>query len=797
MIRRRVRRTSSVHRLAALFVTLVALAAVPLAATPAAVAAPAQTAKYLSLKIDSVSPNSVSAATTTVVVKATISNIGDRPVKNLAVRMQRAPKITTDAQMRSMLLPGQQGFDVSGPFENVSDHLNPGQSTSFTLTMATNGPAPSLAINTPGVYPMLLNVNATPEPGIESRLDEARFLLPVTETPGGEVTPPAKPSTAMTLLWPLSDQPHVAPRILYSVPQQLRLVDDVLSKSLVVGGHLNDMLAAVESMAGGQSDRQKRLASAMCLAIDPDLVSTVAAMTHGYEVLDNPARPSGAVHPGTGTAAAVSWLGRLKVLASSMCTIALPFGHTDLTNVYAVPDAELHDLATKDGVAAVENVLGVKTLPGVTWPENGMIDANAATAMRAGGTTTVLLARDAITDSDGAGVAVPDLAAFPDAPAPKPSGLEPVGPPLHAASIDVYTATALAAVGEQPITPVFTPERVRFTVGDDSRAARLQDAVGALTYSSLAEPPDVPHGLLLAPAQSWVTDANEAHVLLTQVSDLLADGHAVARPLAQLVATPPAARSFAPDYFDRADTDGPGPDVRGEVTAQSARLDILEKSMVDNPQAALKPTDVVAPLRQELLRVLAVPGPAGASSASVVDAGRARRAQLVHSIDGLFGSVTVLAPSGVYTLASEQSPLPLVARNDLPIAIRVRVVIDPPPEMTVGDMGLVELPARGSRTLQIPTKISANRKIVLPVELTTAGGHPLGAPAILTVRSNAYGQALALITAGAGTLLLVLAGRRLLRRFRGQPDPADEGRPAPTVHHKRINATSEESVGDE
>jgi len=45
----------------------------------------------------------------------------------------------------------------------------------------------------------------------------------------------------------------------------------------------------------------------------------------------------------------------------------------------------------------------------------------------------------------------------------------------------------------------------------------------------------------------------------------------------------------------------------------------------------------------------------------------------------------------------------------------------------------------------------------------------------VNVRSNAYGQALAIITASAGVLLLLLAGRRLWHRFKGQPDPADEG----------------------
>ncbi|WP_156517210.1 hypothetical protein, partial [Rhodococcus sp. EPR-279] len=57
----------------------------------------------------------------------------------------------------------------------------------------------------------------------------------------------------------------------------------------------------------------------------------------------------------------------------------------------------------------------------------------------------------------------------------------------------------------------------------------------------------------------------------------------------------------------------------------------------------------------------------------------------------------------------------------------------------------------------------------------TLDGSRLGEVSTVSVRSNAYGQALAIITACAGALLLLLAGRRLWHRFRGQPDPADEG----------------------
>lgn len=742
-------------------------------------------ARFLELSIDSVAPTVVGAESSNLTVKATIENVGDRPVSDLAVRLQRAQKITSDAQLRSMLLPEQQGFDVAGPFEDVSPRLDPGKKVTFTIDLPISpGNGTSLSITEPGVYPVLLNVNATPQPGIESKLDEARFLLPVPAVPDSEPAAVTKPSAAVTMLWPIADDPQVAPGVPGIAGEPLRLVDDDLAKSLVPGGRLHEMLAAAETAASGTGERQRRMAAALCLAIDPDLLSTVSAMTRGYVVVDDPSNPRGAVHPGTGTVGALNWLNRLRTLADSMCTIAMPFGHTDLTAVTRVDDETLSELAVPLAVESVESILDVKTLPGVVWPGAGMIDGKTARDLRTGGATTVLLARNGLFDEVASSSVVPDVVQLSDAPAPRPAN-GPVGQPLHAVAIDLYTSTALAAVGAQPQTPVFTPERVRFNIAGDSRAARLQNALGALSFSALLPAGDNPRGLVLAPPQMWQPSAGEARAILTQVSDLFASGRAIARPLGQLVTSPTGNRSFTTAYPDRAAAEGPGDDIRGEVVAQDARLDILGESLVEDPSAPTSPEEFLAPLRDELLRALATPGRNSASTTETREVGRVRRHLLVRSIDNMFNAVTVLAPSGVYTLASAQSPLPLVARNDLPVPIRVRIVMDPPPEMSLGDMGLVDLPARGSRTLQIPTKVSANRKIVLPVELTTDTGHPLGTPAILTIRSNAYGKALTILTSCAGGLLLVLAGRRLFRRFRGEPDPADEGRLAPTTHTLR------------
>jgi hypothetical protein len=60
----------------------------------------------------------------------------------------------------------------------------------------------------------------------------------------------------------------------------------------------------------------------------------------------------------------------------------------------------------------------------------------------------------------------------------------------------------------------------------------------------------------------------------------------------------------------------------------------------------------------------------------------------------------------------------------------------------------------------------------------------------MSVHSNAYGKVLFAITLTAAAVLVLLAGRRLWHRFRGQPDRADLDRPDPP-HHNPADAGRE------
>jgi len=149
-----------------------------------------------------------------------------------------------------------------------------------------------------------------------------------------------------------------------------------------------------------------------------------------------------------------------------------------------------------------------------------------------------------------------------------------------------------------------------------------------------------------------------------------------------------------------------------------------------------------------------------------------------RTVDDLFGAVTIVNPGGSYTLATEHSPLPLALRNDLPVPIKVRLQIDAPPGMSVTDMGDIVLPP-GYLPLKVPIEVHFTQRVAVDVALRTVDGLPLGEPVRLSVHSNAYGKVLFFITLSAGAVLVLLAGRRLWHRFRGQPDRADLDRPDP------------------
>ncbi|WP_433681670.1 DUF6049 family protein [Nocardia sp. CA-119907] len=856
------RRVGLFRIIAAVLTILGSATALPVLITQHAAAQPttpnsSSSPKFLKLTLDSVNPSAVTTTSDPILtVAGTVTNIGDRVVEDISVRIQRAAAVATPSALRSTLRLDQVNYDVTGPFEDVAERLSPGQRKQFTISIALHSASSAaLDITKPGVYPLLLNVNGEPAYGTQARLDDARFLLPVLGVPpaadasGAATQPVPDTPAATTLLWPLADRPRLVAGVPGSVNGKAELTDDELAASLGKGGRLDQLLGALESVLGtNPATRDRTLTSAVCVAVDPDLLITAQAMTRGYRVLASPSDPDGATRAGSGAEQAQTWLDRLRAVASSVCTVALPFAQVDVTALAAVNDPELSARALDAPADIVDSILATKSVRGVSVPDSGSIDDSAGMLLRSHGFGTAVLADTAAVPLGTAGTtaasqqpttgringnqstanqtyttspplpetSTPDVVRLAEiAPAPvTPNGTaeatpepepqasgtpstsapgttttattpppgaatQPVTPPadpaLHAATFDIWSATALAAVGSNPPTPSFTPSRVRYDVTNDSRMARLQDALGAITWTALNPEPNRPRSLLLVPPQQWGANREEATAILKQVELLLRNNLATPRTLAELVAEPPDAQPHEPDYLPQAAHDAVPDRFVVPVRDQGHRITELMRALVEVPENEPTPRQFLTPLRDDLLRVLTLSDRRSGDSAQPDTYAQRRLDQTTRTTDRLYGSVTVLPPGGVYTLASEQSPLLLVARNELPVAIRIRFRIEAPTETKITDPGEETLPPTGSRSFQIPTEVSDSRNLVIPISLTTPDGVALGNPTSVSVRSNAYGQTLAIITACAGILLFLLAGRRLWRRFRGQPDPADEG----------------------
>ncbi|MFD6155466.1 hypothetical protein ACFWF7_12495 [Nocardia sp. NPDC060256] len=794
--------------------------------------------KFLKLSLDSVTPTAVTTTSDpTLTVSGSIMNIGDRMVKDVTVRVQRAAVVTAPRDLRATLQQDQINYAVNGDFEDVVPQLDKGERTKFTVTIPLRPGASttkrSLNISEPGVYPLLLNVNGKPDYGNQARLDDARFLLPVlgvppaskgTDAPDASqaVTAPTDAPVATTVLWPLADRPRVVAGIPGSAESKVELTDDELAASLAKGGRLDQLLGALETVFDTTPTRDRALAASVCLAVDPDLLVTVQAMTKGYRVLASPSDPEGATRAGTGAAQAQTWLDRLRALAGTMCTVALPFAQVDLDALAAVNDPDLSARAMNAPAEIVDSILATKSVRGVSLPDSGSIDNGAGILLRSHGFGTAVLADAAVTPEGTAGtsepaapttgrgdsknqptsnqttvsqtsdVADPDVVRLPavTAPVPPPAAPTPanpaapngnpaaapaVDPALHVTSFDIWSATALAALGSNPPTPSFTPAKVRYEVSNDSRVARLQDALGAISWSALNPQPNQPRSLLLVPPQQWSASKDEGTSLLRQIELLVRSNLAAPRPFQDLVQQPPDPQPYELDYLPQAAADAVPDRFIAPVADQGRRISELMRALVEVPEADPTPRQFLDPLRDDLIRVLSLSDRRTGDATAADTFAQRRTDQTTKALDNIYHSVTVLPPGGVYTLASEQSPLLLVARNNLPVSIRIKFRIEAPHEAKITDLGEQQLPPRGTRSFQIPTEVSDSRNLVIPISLTTPDGIPLGNATSVSVRSNAYGQTLAIITACAGVLLFLLAGRRLWRRFRGQPDPADEG----------------------
>ncbi|MBA8827714.1 hypothetical protein FHX42_005119 [Saccharopolyspora lacisalsi] len=737
-------------------------------APPMTPEASAQSGRPLAhLEVTKVTPSVVRAdSPPEVTVTGTLTNASERVINDLEIRLQRGAPRATEASVQQAMR-SEAPTSTLTPFADIGDRIKPGQRVPFTLRVPLAGGSESLGLTRTGVYPLLLNVNGEPAYGNRARVAESRFMLPVTTLPGAPPTTPAK-ATPTTMLVPLVGYPRMRQEQTPGSPGVL--VDDRLAESLAPGGRLYGLVHAVNQQAGSGSP----LNDGLCFAVDPDLLATATTMLGGYRVRQD----DGSTRAGTGAESAKLWLDELKKATRDRCVIALPYADSDIV---AFGRAGLPDLirGALDGSRIVRRTLGVKPRTDVLWPIDGALDEPAATQLAGMGITTALMHPDALARPESS-----------LRPARIRTGAEDYAP--TAQPTDPLLANALDPGRRSAGTSAQLSPR-----GDGTPS--VQNTLGALTFRA-TQGFEGGARSVLAPPRRWNLDGEELSSLLRGMKRLTKAGYVRPTSIPHSDAQSSDAAQSSGGTASQGD-EKPPPEVALNYPVDSAteeiRQPVLDKLAARNykvgdlyrssekePAVNVDPAQVTTPLRNGLLR--------GASSAWRGDPAASREwvDKADDAIESVLSQVQVDKFAGDITLANSNSPIPITVRNQLPITVGVNLNVSGPPGIEVEDLGLLKIPAKGSRNFYLQTDVRRAGKFSVDVALRAAyGGTQLGQARRLQLNSNAYGAIPLIITGSAAALLVLLSARRIVGRFRrasaNKANPPPESTPETTTERDR------------
>src|SRR5699024_10594661 len=145
-------------------------------------------------------------------------------------RVQVGKQRTTAQQMSSALTDPPPTNAAASEWFGVAEQLDPGQKTSVSITV----PTAELGLDTPGVYPILVNINGTRDYGGAARLPAVNFLIPVAPT---RMSQGDRDGTSVSMLWPIAAMKPAVVMDPYDGP--IVLSDDKLAAELAPGGRLD------------------------------------------------------------------------------------------------------------------------------------------------------------------------------------------------------------------------------------------------------------------------------------------------------------------------------------------------------------------------------------------------------------------------------------------------------------------------------------------------------------------------------------------------------------------------------
>ena len=776
---------------------------VPQLAGPAANDPSAAYNQTLAIAVTSISPRVVTVGTGELTISGTVTNTSGQPVSDLRFRDQRGSALTSVAAVRKELATPSTPDQTVTPFLPFTANLAPKQSSKFSATVPTFTGSGSLAITAPGVYPLMLNINATIGSGsgaLEARVGELHTVLTVLSVPGaGSTSAPTSLATTAAVpfayLWPIQDRAHLGVNGVF--------LDDALVASISKGGRLDSVLGNLEKFdltSGG---------SAATVILDPELLDELQRMAAGYRVLADPgvaqaalvpgAATSGtttsgatsglasapstaagseaapaqsATVPGTGEDEAATFLARLRIDLAKHQTVLLPYGDPDTVGLArAGATNTLTALIAKGRQIAAEALPGLPVLPAlpavggaagspgilttVAYPASGRGDSVTIAGLAAAGDTAALLSGSVVEDDRHAGSALIALG--------------------NGASLP-------AAVANSPFV-----DDAGAVVHRTTAAAALQtSSLAALLAVSARSDHNAP--LLVVPDRFW-GNAGGAQVLAS-LAGVLTDAHVV-RPTALAGVTASAGGSPVALDDEAVNASSPPGQVQqalgnqawvNRLTAQFSKPDTAAGEVSADPKTLLDP------LSEALTRAYSYPDPG--SPATVGSVSGKIMTTVSATVQGLRDEVSLINSNTAFALSASSSTLPLGVQNNSPYNVIVRLRIE-------GDrLGLnatqpadVTLAPGQARQIKVDTRVNKSGTFDVQVELQTLDNVAWNAPSRITIKSNAYGVVILIVIWVAGGVLVVMVVFQLIQRFRktrtdgavsaGSETPAANGPPEP------------------
>ncbi|MCW2702036.1 MAG: hypothetical protein JWQ37_31 [Blastococcus sp.] len=734
------------------------------ATTPLVTAAPADDAtdrdRPVRIDVGRFEPRAVTPGAL-VTVTGTLTNTGGSTISDLGVRLQRGKVLTTRDELAAVGRDPDPATTVLPSFQAVPGVLAPGGELDFSYTVG----ADALQLDRDGVYPVLLNVNGTVDGDQQRRVGELPTFL---------VQQPVVPAsrTAVGWLWPLTERTHRSPSGMF--------VNDGLADAIAPDGRLDRALAVIERLPASTAPGGTGTVPVLpvTLAIDPALVEELTLMAAGPYAVD------GVEAAGRGTEAAATFLRRMAAVAAVHPVAALPYGDVDADSLVAaglsgvvarslpgspegtaqdplpdnkngadatfppadatgaVPSGTGGDIAA--GARILADALDVQPRTDLAWAADGTLRPETMLALQAGGVDRVVLGSAALTDGETA-VGLSGNRAVAHTTVTTASG------PVEALVADPTLSAIVGAAEQSAGGPRMAEQRYLAELA----VLGLQAPAGTEQTVLVAPPRNVeagPEG-----AGAMMADSAGLPWLRPSGPDELFGGPAT--PAGNLAAGVAA---------------GLDPAGMADVAAAVAVREDLAGAVVGDADAALQAYDAAIARATSVAWRTDTVGFRGAAHA------------LRSALDRLRSRVTLLAPAdGTYSLGSSNAPLVLTVRNDLPIAVQVRLEVETRGTrgLSIADIGTQTLAPGQRTTLQVPTQVRQSGGFAVTAQLTTPSGGPLGHRISLQVKSTAYGSISLIITLGAAVLLGLLFLRRLVnlvRRRRRTTAAPEQGAPEGT-----------------